>query len=280
VAKEVHHTWGTLSLDIRTVNHRFLDIHCRLPDELKSAEMMIRKYISKYLSRGKVDITLRFEKYTKNEENLLFDVEYTKQLAKTLHEIDKILYNAAPINAMDILQWSGILTTKVIDKEVLLQAIENLLEVAVDELILVRQREGDALQKIILTGCHQLIDEVEKITDKIPEILQQQKSSLVNRFNELKLAVDMERLEQEMLFLMQKADVKEELDRLKIHITELQTLLQKNIPIGRKCDFILQEMNREANTLGSKSMHKLMTQCGIEMKVFIEQMREQVQNIE
>jgi len=272
--------WGVLSWELRSVNHRFLEASVRMPEDLRVIEPAVRNLVSKKLSRGKVECNLRFQAAMEEKAEFSVNTALAKQIADSSRKIDHLLYNPASVNAMDILRWPGVLTTSETDWDMLQKQALTLLETALDELIESRQREGQALQEIITKRLDGMQREVEKVRGFMPELLQAQREKIENRIKEMAVDVDEARLAQEVAMLAQKMDVDEEMDRLETHIKEVRRTLKQKKPIGRRLDFLMQELNREANTLGSKSVSSDSTQSSVELKVLIEQMREQVQNIE
>lgn len=278
--QETNGDFGSLILELRTVNHRFLDISLRLPEELRSLDPKIREQVSKRLSRGKLDLCLRYQAPEQAEGELVINMELAKQLSKASRDIDHILYDHSPVNSFDVLRWPGVLQPAVVDVEALQQAALDLLDEALKELLSTREREGEKLAQVIKQRCVAMADIVALVKQQMPEIMQAWRDKLVERLEQAKLEVDSERLEQEVVYLAQKTDVDEEMDRLHMHISEVERVLKDKKPIGRRLDFLMQELNREANTLGSKSVHVDTTRASVDLKVLIEQMREQVQNIE
>ena len=279
--REEKSSWGSVEIDLRSVNHRFLEMHVRLPDELRSIEMAIRECIKGRLKRGKVDLTIHLHMQLEEGAQIAFDHELAKQVAKTLHEIDKFIYNAASVNAIDILNWPGVLGTSASDTDdVIKETVLALLNTALDDLADGREREGEALKQMISERCTEMRKVIGLVRNNMPAILQAQKERLEERLSALKAEMDNDRLEQEMVFITYKADVDEEVDRLDTHLDEIERIMNGNEAIGRRLDFVMQELNREANTLGSKSISNITTQASVDMKVLIEQMREQIQNIE
>ena len=272
--------FGELILELRTVNHRYLDISLRLPEELRSLESKLREQISNRLTRGKLDLSLRYQPPAQERDSLQLDMELVKQLSKASREIDHILYDHTAVHSMDILRWPGVLQARTIDQELLNKAVWTLLNEAMDDLVATREREGKKLGEVISQRCDAMSEIVSQVKVKMPEIMQSWRDKLVARLEQAKLEVDPERLEQEIVYLAQKTDVDEEMDRLAMHISEVQRVLTEKKPVGRRLDFLMQELNREANTLGSKSVHVDSTRASVDLKVLIEQMREQVQNIE
>ena len=276
-------SWGTLSIELRSVNHRFLESSIKVPDELRALEIKIRDRIKAKLKRGKVDAFVRIA--IQQEEHLIgYNHELAEQLAKTLHDIDKLIYNAAPVKAIDVLSWPGVLDSKKIDQEGINNALVPLLDKVLDDLLEGKKREGQALQKMIEQRSKEMRLIIEMVRGKMPEILQIQRERLEEKLQTLMATTSTEpdhsRLEQEMVYIAQKADVAEEIDRLDTHLDEINRTMASDDVIGRRLDFLMQELNREANTLGSKSISNVMTQASVDMKVLIEQMREQIQNIE
>lgn len=272
--------WGTLDIELRSVNHRFLEINTRLPEELRFLEMKLGSVIKEKIKRGKLDLTIRLQIQGSTDDKINFNHELATQVAKTLHEIDKLIYNAAPVNALDILNWPGVQESHGMDQEVLEQAVFPLLDDVLIDFLDGKEREGEALKAMIVERCTKMREVVSTVRQHMPQILQLQRSRLEERLAQLKEAMDNDRLEQEMVYIAQKADVDEELDRLETHLTEIERILQGNELMGRRLDFLMQELNREANTLGSKSISNITTQASVDMKVLTEQMREQIQNIE
>jgi uncharacterized protein (TIGR00255 family) len=271
---------GVIVWELRSVNHRFSEVSLRLPEDLRSLEPKIRERIAARVKRGKVDASLRFQPQAPEEQPLDLDLKLVAKLSHATREIDGHLYNAAPVNAIDVLRWPGVIQAREADFTQLEEAALALLDNALDELVETRLREGEKLKAVINDRCTAMSRHVDEVQDRMPGIIQAQRERLAKRLQELKAELEPERLEQEMAILANKADVDEELERLKAHIEETQRVLETDEPVGRRLDFLTQEMNREANTLGSKSVDTVMTRASVELKVLIEQVREQVQNIE
>ena len=272
--------FGSLVLELRSVNQRFLDINFRLPEELRSLEPRLRTAISGRLSRGKIECNLRYQPPQAGQDELALDIELVKRISDASREIDRILYDHAPVNSLEILRWPGVLQTRGVDQDSLFAAVTGLLDTALSDLIASREREGEKLAAVIAQRCTAMQSLVEQVQTKMPAIMTAWREKLQARLQQAKLEVDSERLEQEIVLLANKTDVDEELDRLNMHLEEVRRVLNDDQPIGRRLDFLMQELNREANTLGAKSAHIDSTRASVEMKVLIEQMREQVQNIE
>ena len=269
-----------LSLEIRSVNHRFSEVSLRIPEDLRPLEPKIREIISSRIKRGKIDANLRFQAVASGEENFEIDKDLAAKLAHATREIDQLLYNAAPVNALEVMRWPGVIKAPEQDLTQVGSDTLTLLDEALSELIETRTREGEKLKAIIEARCTAMEDQVNTVSQRLPEILQAMRSRLEERLSEIKGELDPSRVEQEIVILANKADVDEELDRLTTHVGEIRRVLGQDEPVGRRLDFLMQELNREANTLGSKSVHTDLTNASVELKVLIEQMREQVQNIE
>jgi uncharacterized protein (TIGR00255 family) len=270
--------WGRAIWEIRTVNHRYLDISLRLPEELRMLENAVREQISSTIKRGKVDCNLRYEADEAGIDNLPVNSTFAEKLIQTAESLS--IRNPAPVNPLDILRWPGVMDRQAVDTENLARHILAVLDKSLQSLLESRRREGAKLQTMLLDRCDLAIAQIHGIREKLPEISAKIRERYIRKANELKLELDPERLEQEMLILAQKMDIAEELDRLDTHIEEVKRVLSQNVPVGRRLDFLMQEMNREANTLGSKAANVDMSNVSIELKVLIEQMREQIQNIE
>ncbi len=271
---------GDLVLELRSVNHRYLDISLRLPEELRNLEPVLREQITARVGRGKLECNLRYSAAELNRTELPVDDERIKQIAHACRHIDSFLYSPAPVSSLDVLRMPGVVQSKPLDLEQFKSVVTDLLTRVLDDLIAAREREGEKLAQIIRQRCDAMAVIVAEVKQQLPEILQQWRDKLIERLNEAKLELNQERLEQEMVYLAQKTDVAEEIDRLGVHIVEVRRVLEADKPVGRRLDFLMQELNREANTLGSKSIHADTTRASVDLKVLIEQMREQIQNIE
>lgn len=270
--------WGSAILEIRTVNHRYLDISMRLPDELRALESMFRTDIQERLRRGKVDCTLRLESGNSANTELPVNTELATRLIQAASRLP--IENPQPINPVDILRWPGVINREAVDIDSLGKVIRQLLTKTLDSLIETRVREGSKIREMILDRCNHIDTQTGFVKARLPEIIMGIRTRYQQRAREIMAELDNTRLEQEMLMLAQKMDVAEELDRLETHVAEVRRVLDQNEPVGRRLDFLMQEMNREANTLSSKSVHTDTTGASVELKVLIEQMREQIQNIE
>lgn len=271
---------GQYTWEIRSVNQRYLEINIRLQDDLRYLETAIRDALKSQLSRGKIDISLSLE-LQQNQSNLAVNSDTLSQLGNAINEVQNQFIEATQLNPLEILQWPGVLATENPSlNDSLEQKILQSLHHTISELKSHRQREGQALAKVILERCNQIESELRQVEPLIPEIRQQHLQKLREKVNALGESLDEQRLYQEAAILAQKIDIDEEIKRLHTHLQEVRHVLKSGQPIGRRLDFLMQELNREANTLGSKSINSRTSQTSVELKVLIEQMREQVQNIE
>lgn len=271
---------GHVTWEIRTVNHRYLEVSIRLPEELRMLEAKIREHVSSKLNRGKVDCTLRFGADEISRKGLSINDELAKNLVQSAESIQSSMGNPAALNAMDVLRWPGVINRDMIDAESISIPLLEQLDSTLDRVVETRLGEGQKLQSMIIERCDSIATLLKGFKEKLPEIQQMLRDRLTQKSQELSIELDNDRLEQEILLLVQKSDVAEELDRLDAHLGEVRQVLQKDEPVGRRLDFLMQELNREANTLGSKAANLDYTNTSVELKVLIEQMREQIQNIE
>jgi len=278
--EEYQKSWGQICWELRSVNHRYLDISIRLPDEWRSLDFAVRKLVQSYLKRGKVDCTLHLQASYSHNSRLDINTALVEQLWNVIQAIDKITGNTTPPEALTVLRWPGVLETQTLDVESVSQEVLHHLETALEKLVESRAREGSQLAALIEQRCEAIAQEVGQVRAELPVILEAQRERLHTRLAEVIEEVDKERLEQEIVFIAQKMDVAEELDRLEAHLIEVREVLSKGQSVGRRLDFLVQELHREANTLGAKSNHIKTSRSVVELKVLIEQMREQVQNIE
>ena len=267
--------------EIRSVNHRFLDIALRLPDTFRFLEPMARTRIGEHIKRGRIDCTLTWKKTEQGAADIRLNQPLVEQLLKAAQAVENIAEGRlAPYNAIQVLQWPGALHQPEADREQLASHALSLLGDTLEKLLAGRENEGQQLAQLIRDRCQRIQAEVETARQRLPDVLQAVRSRVIARLAEVSAAPDTDRLEQEMVYLAQKMDVAEELDRLETHLAEVTRTLNQREPVGRRLDFLLQELNREANTLGSKSADAETTRSSVEIKVLIEQMREQIQNIE
>ena len=270
---------GTLSWELRSVNHRYLEPHLRLPEAFRDLEGAVREALRQGLSRGKVECTLRFA-----EENagkpLQVDSERARQVIAAAEQVAALIQQPAPLNPLEVLAWPGVLVADSADPQALNAAALQLFDQALSELKAGRAREGAELAKLLNERLDSILEEVAALRELVPQMLAGQRAKIETRFAEMQAELDPQRLEQELVLLAQKSDVAEELDRLSTHVNEVRRVLKAGGAAGRRLDFLMQELNREANTLGSKAFDPRSTQAAVNLKVLIEQMREQVQNIE
>lgn len=272
--------WGQLIWEIRSVNHRYLDISLRLPEPFRMIEEAVREKINLQLARGKVECCLRFQIDKNQPGTMSINIGLVDRLTEMSNEIEKRIHESSSIGVTDILSWPGVISDEGIDYDSLATDAVTLLDDALKELVSNRQREGERLAKMVDSRLITIGEQVDAVRSILPEITSAFRTRLESRLSELKDAMDPGRLEQEVVIFANKSDVAEELDRLESHITETRHALSSIKPVGRRLDFLMQEMNREANTLGSKSSDIRVTKASIELKVLIEQIREQIQNIE
>lgn len=275
---EVETPWGALAFELRSVNHRYLELNPRLPEELRAIEPMLRERVAAKLTRGKVDVTLRFRPI-----DAATDIRLNDTVVDKLERAAKSLSGRFPDLSTDfanLLEFPGVLVHQEVDQEGLRQAALELLDRALADMLATRQREGERL----VTFMRERLDTVARIVADVrtwvPEIRTALRLRLETRLAEIKQPADPGRLEQELVLQLSRMDVDEELDRLSAHVDEARRVLALPDAVGRRLDFLMQEFNREANTLGSKSVDQRTTQAAVELKVLIEQIREQVQNIE
>ncbi|MDA0278916.1 MAG: YicC family protein [Proteobacteria bacterium] len=272
--------WGSLTWEIRSVNHRYLETSVRLPESFRALENGVREAIRKRLTRGKVECALRFQSEPKISSDLHLNTKLIQQLVQANNEIEQITGTSISLNNMEVLRWPGVIEEQDFDKTSIEKQALSLFSAALDDLVATREREGAELQGFIQQRINSVREIVVCIRNKMPEILAKQKQNILDRLADLQAELEPTRLEQEVSLLTQKADVEEELDRLDSHLNEVERVLHAKGQKGRRLDFLMQELNREANTLSSKSIVVETTLNAVELKVLIEQMREQIQNVE
>ena len=271
---------GVLTWELRTVNHRYLEPHLKIPDLFREAEPKLRTLMRKYLARGKLDCSLKWQPVNQKSEGLKVNTEVLAQLSEACRSVNDLFDSVAPVDAVSVLQWPGVIDNESGDRQQLLAQASESFEACLKILAENRQREGAQLAPLFEDRLVAIENIVKDVRVWLPDILKKQSEVVKKRFEEASVQLDNERLEQEMVLLAQKTDVAEELDRLDAHVVEVRTVLKKKEPVGRRLDFLMQELNREANTLSSKSIVTDTTKAAVELKVLIEQMREQVQNVE
>lgn len=271
---------STLVWELRSVNHRYLEPTFKLPDALRAIEPLLRDKLRNQLGRGKIDCLLRLQAVNSGAGKLDINHTLLAQLVNTAEAIGAQLRDRAPLDALALLQWPGVLEGQDQDAGQLAERALALFQLSLEELITVREREGAALGDYIAQRLDAVADIAAAVRHQLPAILDGQRQRLQEKLADLLSQLDSGRIEQEVVLLCQKADVDEELDRLDAHIAEVRRVLREGGNCGRRLDFLMQELNREANTLSSKSIVSDTTQAAVELKVLIEQMREQIQNIE
>ena len=275
---EINHL--TLNCELRSVNHRYCDITLKLPDRLRFIEGELRGAIAAKMKRGKIECAINYKNQTQSEQFLAFDMDAVKALLTATRSIKQEMPEAQPFSALDVLAFPGIQQEPATDNALLGQGLIELVNGALRQMLEVREREGEQLAILIQERCQKMLVLVDAARKRMPDVLINIREKLKVKIHDLVAEPDFDRLEQELILLTQKLDVEEELDRLETHIGEVSRILGEQEPVGRRLDFLMQEMNREANTLGSKSADREMTGIAIDLKVLIEQMREQIQNIE
>ena len=276
--REASGPWGTLVCELRSVNHRFLEAGFRLPEELRSLEGELRQRLARDIRRGKVDCTMTC-RAAQAAGGLEVDPQVLQRLTARLDDLERVI-PVGSVNLLEVLRWPGVLKDLSVAGEALLTATRELFEAAVEDLCAARAREGAKLRDVLEQRCEGLAALVAQVQARLPEVQSRLTTRVRERIKELASGTDPERLEQEIALLLQRLDVDEELERLTGHIDEVRRVLTGNEPAGRRLDFLMQELNREANTLSSKSQDLETTRSAVDMKVLIEQMREQVQNLE
>ena len=266
--------------EIRSVNHRYLEISMRLPEELRSAEMSFRETIKASLSRGRIDAVLRYQSAESSANSPELNLDTINQLMAWSRTVQSTAPVAGELSIADILKWPGVLTPERIDEDQLSVTAKATLADALSALVSQRQREGRQLAVVINAKLAAARDIVIGVQSRGPELDQHARQRLNERVSEFAEQLEPGRFEQELVLLLAKSDITEEIDRLQLHLAEVENILNGSGPVGRRLDFLMQELNREANTLGSKSNHPETTTAAVDLKVLIEQMREQIQNIE
>lgn len=275
---EVNGEWGSATWEIRSVNQRYLETYWRMPENFRGLEPKLRDKIRKQLQRGKVENNLRFESNQTQNGQLTLNQELASQLVQSAEWIQQ--QAGGQINPVDILRWPGVMETPEQDIDTISKELLNAWQHTLNDFIASRQREGEKIQTMIEVRLDAITEQAAFVRSRLPQIIEWQREKLHTRLSEVLEEMDENRVEQEIILLAQKLDVAEELDRLDAHVSETRNILKKGGPCGRRLDFMMQEFNREANTLASKSIDSDITKAAVELKVLIEQMREQIQNIE
>ncbi|ELB2258111.1 YicC family protein [Vibrio parahaemolyticus] len=278
--KEVKGDWGSAVWEIRSVNQRYLETYFRMPEQFRALEPVLRERFRKRLARGKVECNLRFEANPAAKAELSINEALATQVIKAAEQVMHMTGELSRINPFQVMQWPGVMETPEQNMDEVNKELLAAFDEAISEFIEARGREGDNMKALIEQRLDAITAEVVKVRARMPEILEWQRERLFSKFEDAKIELDASRVEQELILLAQKSDVAEELDRLDSHVKETTNILKKGGAVGRRLDFMMQEFNRESNTLASKSICTDITASGVELKVLIEQMREQIQNIE
>jgi len=270
----------SLTVELRSVNHRYLDVQLRLPDELRLLESAVRDAVTAELKRGKVDCRIALNRAAPGAATLAVNAERVAQLREAAEEVLRHAPGSTPLSTIEILRWPGVVTEPSLEQAALAAKTLDIVRQALSELAASRAREGGKLQAILEERCQLLESQIERIAPRVPAIHDAYVEKLGARLREAGLDPDTERLRQELALFATKVDVAEEVSRLTAHVSEVRRVLSAGGSSGKRLDFLMQELNREANTLGSKSVDTELSQAALEIKVLIEQLREQVQNIE
>lgn len=271
---------ATLLLELRAVNSRYLDLHFKLDENLRGMEPTIRELITTALSRGKIECKLNLIQRAAVNQPSQLDEKLTEQLALMQQTALQYFPKSNALSIADVLRWPGVVVSNAANSEALTEAVKSLVSVGLLELNASRQREGEKLKAIILEKLVSIDALVARVKPLLPKLNKEYQEKLTLKLNESLKSIDQDRLAQELVLFAQRIDVDEELGRLSTHVSEVRRILNSDAPAGKRLDFLMQELNREANTLGSKSVSVETTQVSMELKVLIEQMREQIQNIE
>ncbi|MBT8066770.1 MAG: YicC family protein [Gammaproteobacteria bacterium] len=271
---------GTLTWEIRAVNHRYLDVQFKLSDDLRPKEQLFRQQASAALARGKVECALYFRRAVGQDDELKLDTGLVELIGHRISELTAKLPNVAAANPIEILRWPGVVVQTELDTEPLFEHAAALLEKTLGALNTMRASEGERIAEMLNARCAEIAKISANVKQRMPEVLQATRAKQKERIDKLDIEADPARLELELALVAQKLDVDEELDRLESHLVEIRDTIGSGKPVGRRLDFLMQELNREANTLGSKSADAETTKAAVDLKVLIEQMREQIQNVE
>jgi uncharacterized protein (TIGR00255 family) len=271
---------GTLTWEIRAVNHRYLDVQFRLPDDLRPKEPLFRQQAGTVLGRGKVECALYFQRAQHQDSELPIDTGLVEVIGHRISELTSKLPNVAAANPIEILRWPGVIMQNSIDTEPLFEQSGALLDKALAAIQGMRASEGARIEEMLEARCAEIADIAASVRSRMPTVLEAIRAKQRERIDKLEVEADPGRLEVELALIAQKLDVDEELDRLESHLVEIRDAIGAEKPVGRRLDFLMQELNREANTLGSKSADAETTRAAVDLKVLIEQMREQIQNVE
>lgn len=277
---EKKYAFGTLSWELRSVNHRYLDVAVRLPEELRGLEQPVRDIVARILSRGKLDCILRFKSDGAIAADIQIDTAVVQSLLAASAQLAQLLRSQNELKPLEILRWPGVIKEGEKDFTPVESAALAQLQEGLQQLMAMREREGQRIKDMVLQRCETIRETVAKVRQRRPQVMKLIRDKIKQRLAELEVQVDQNRFEQELVMMTQRMDVDEELDRLEAHLAEVRNVFSQDQAAGRRLDFLMQELNREANTLGSKSGDVETTQAAVDLKVLIEQMREQIQNVE
>jgi uncharacterized protein (TIGR00255 family) len=277
---EKKYDFGTLSWELRSVNHRYLDVAVRLPEDLRGLEQPVRDIAAKVLSRGKLDCILRLKSENAVAADIQLDTAVVQSLLAASTQLAQLLKSQNELKPLDILRWPGVIREGEKDFTPVEAAALAQLQEGLQQLLAMREREGQRIKDMVLQRCETICETVAKVRQRRPQVMKNIRDKIKQKLAELEVQVDQNRFEQELVMMTQRMDVDEELDRLEAHLAEVRNVFGQDQPAGRRLDFLMQELNREANTLGSKSGDVETTQAAVDLKVLIEQMREQIQNVE
>ncbi|MCQ1056726.1 YicC/YloC family endoribonuclease [Photobacterium sp. DNB23_23_1] len=277
--REVKADWGTAVWEIRSVNQRYLETYLRMPEQFRSLEPVLRERFRKRLARGKVECNLRFEVNPATNTELKINEDLAKQVINAAKWV-KETAGEGNVGPFQVLNWPGVMEAPEQDLDAINKDLLSAFDSTVDDFIAARASEGENMKALIDQRLEAISVEATKVRSMMPEVIKWQRERIMTRLEEAKVELDANRIEQELIMLAQKSDVAEELDRLDSHVKETQKIMKKGGACGRRLDFMMQEFNRESNTLASKSINTEITAAAVELKVLIEQMREQIQNIE
>lgn len=272
--------FGTLTCELRAVNHRYLDVQFRLPEELRPKEVELRRQIAAVVKRGKVECSLHLRRAFHAGDELKLDQQLVRKISARVAELSDLLPETRALDPIDVLRWPGVVQEPEIDTEPLFTATSELLAATLLALHEMRSNEGGRIADMLETRCAEIVDIAASVKKRMPQVMDTVRSKQRERIDNLNIDADPARLETELALIAQKLDIDEELDRLVSHVSEIRAVLGKGEAVGRRLDFLMQELNREANTLGSKSSDTETTKAAVDLKVLIEQMREQIQNVE
>jgi len=272
--------FGALTWELRAVNHRYLDVQFKIPDELRPNEQAFRQQASAVLGRGKVECSLSFRRALNQQSAMQIDSDLVALLGTRITELSTKLPNMSAVSPLEILRWPGVIQQTNVDTEPLFDLATSLLSTTLESVTAMRRSEGQRIEEMLESRSKDIDAIARSVRERMPDVLGAARARQKERIEKLDVQADPARLEVELALIAQKLDIDEELDRLASHLVEIRIALEADKPVGRRLDFLMQELNREANTLGSKSADSETTKAAVDLKVLIEQMREQIQNVE